>query len=175
LGIASYGRLADMLRKNDTAQKYTTLARKMALEWIKKADDGDHYRFAFDQPGTWSQKYNLVWDKVMKINVFPHEIPEKEIAYYLTLQNEYGLPLDSRHLYTKADWIVWTAALAPNIHEFQQLINPLYCFMNETTDRVPMSDWYWTDKPEHIGFRARSVLGGYFIKMMEEKLISQLK
>ena len=174
LGIASYGRLADMLGKNDTAQKYTTLARKMALEWIKKADDGDHYRFAFDQPGTWSQKYNLVWDKVMKINAFPHEIPEKEIAYYLTKQNKYGLPLDSKHQYTKADWIVWTATLAPNIDEFQQLIDPLYCFVNETTDRIPMSDWYWTDKPEHVSFRARSVLGGYFIKMMEEKLISRL-
>ena len=172
LGIASYGRLADMLGKNDTAQKYTTLAREMAFEWIKKADDGDHYRFAFDQPDTWSQKYNLVWDKVMKINVFPHEIPEKEIAYYLTKQNEYGLPLDSRHQYTKADWIVWTATLAPNTYEFQQLISPLYHFVNETTDRIPMSDWYWTDKPEHVSFRARSVLGGYFIKMMEEKLIN---
>ena len=174
LGIASYGRLADMLGKNDIAQKYTNLARKMALEWIKKADDDDHYRLAFDQPGTWSQKYNLVWDKVMKMNVFPHEIPEKEIAYYLTKQNKYGLPLDSRNQYAKADWIVWTATLAPNIKEFQQLIIPLYCFVNETTDRIPMSDWYWTDKPEHVSFRARSVLGGYFIKMMEEKIISQL-
>lgn len=172
-GIACYGRLADMLGKNDIAQKYTALARKMALEWVKKADDGDHYRFAFDQPGTWSQKYNLVWDKIMKINVFPHEVREKEIAYYLTMQNEYGLPLDSRHQYTKADWIVWSATLARSTSDFQQLINPLYRFVNETTDRIPMSDWYWTDKPEHVSFRARSVLGGYFIKMMEDKLISQ--
>ena len=173
LGIASFGRLADMLEKNDTALKYTALAREMALEWVHKADDGDHYRFAFDQPGTWSQKYNLVWDKVMKINVFPHEIPEKEISYYLTKQNKYGLPLDSRHEYTKADWIVWTATLAPNKQEFQKFISPLYRFVNETTDRIPMSDWYWTDRPEHVAFRARSVLGGYFIKMMEDKLISQ--
>lgn len=173
LGIASYGRLADMLGQNDVARKYTALARKMALEWVKKADDGDHYRFAFDQPGTWSQKYNLVWDKIMKINVFPHEVPEKEIAYYLTMQNEYGLPLDSRHQYTKADWIVWSATLSRSTSDFQQLISPLYRFVNETTDRIPMSDWYWTDKPEHVSFRARSVLGGYFIKMMEDKLISQ--
>ena len=172
-GIASYGRLADMLGQNDIAQKYTALARKMALEWIKRADDGDHYRFAFDQEGTWSQKYNLVWDKIMKINVFPHEVPEKEIAYYLTLQNKYGLPLDSRNQYTKADWIVWSATLARNTTDFQQLISPLYRFVNETTDRIPMSDWYWTDRPEHVGFRARSVLGGYFIKMLEDKLISQ--
>jgi len=170
MGIASYGRLADMLGKNEVARKYTTLARKMALEWVKQASDGDHYRFAFDQPGTWSQKYNLVWDKIMKINVFPHEVPEKEIACYLTIQNTYGLPLDSRHQYTKADWIVWSATLARNTEDFQQLISPLYRFVNETTDRVPMSDWYWTNKPERVAFHARSVLGGYFIKMLEEKL-----
>jgi len=173
LGIASYGRLADMLGQNNVARKYTALAREMALEWVKRANDGDHYRFAFDQPGTWSQKYNLVWDKIMRINVFPHEVPEKEIAYYLTIQNKYGLPLDSRHQYTKADWIVWSATLARNTEDFQQLINPLYRFVNETTDRIPMSDWYWTDRPEHVAFRARSVLGGYFIKMMEDKLVSQ--
>jgi hypothetical protein len=173
LGIASYGRLADMLGQNDTALKYTALARKMALKWVEKADDDDHYRFAFDQPGTWSQKYNLVWDKIMKINVFPHEVPEKEVAYYLALLNKYGLPLDSKHQYTKADWIVWSAALSRNTYDFQQFISPLYRFVNETTDRIPMSDWYWTDKPEHISFRARSVLGGYFIKMMEDKLIFQ--
>lgn len=171
--IASYGRLADMLGQNDIARKYMALARKMALEWVEKSDDGDHYRLAFDQPETWSQKYNLVWDKIMKINVFPHEVPEKEIAYYLTRQNKYGLPLDSRHQYTKADWIVWSATLSRSTSDFQHFINPLYRFVNETTDRIPMSDWYWTDKPEHISFRARSVLGGYFIKMMEDKLIFQ--
>ncbi|GAB1415398.1 DUF4965 domain-containing protein [Paludibacter sp.] len=173
LGIACYGRLADMLGHNETARKYATLARNMALDWVKKADDGDHYRFAFDQPNTWSQKYNLVWDKIMKINAFPHEVPEKEIAYYLTKQNIYGLPLDSRHQYSKADWIVWSATLSRSTDDFQKLINPLYRFVNETTDRIPMSDWYWTDRPEHVAFRARSVLGGYFIKMMEDKLISK--
>lgn len=170
-GIASYGRLADMLGYNDTAQKYTGLARTMALDWVEKTDDGDHFRFAFDQPGTWSQKYNLVWDKILKINVFPHEVPEKEIAFYLTKQNKYGLPLESKNAYTKADWIVWSATLSSTTEDFQQLIRPLYCFVNETTDRIPMSDWYWTDKPEHVAFRARSVLGGFFIKILEDKLI----
>jgi len=74
---------------------------------------------------------------------------------------------------TKADWIVWSATLARNTSDFQQLIRPLYRFVNETTDRIPMSDWYWTDRPEHVSFRARSVQGGYYIKMMEDKLIYQ--
>lgn len=173
LGIASYARLADMLGKNKIAKKYSTEARALALKWTEQADDGDHYRFAFDQPDTWSQKYNLVWDKIMKIDVFPHEVREKEVAYYLAKQNEFGLPLDSRHSYTKSDWIVWTATLSPNKETFQQFISPLYRFVNETPARVPMADWFWTKAPDPLGFQGRPVVGGYFIKMMEDKLINK--
>jgi len=173
LGIASFARLADMLGKNGTAKKYAAEARLLAQEWTTLADDGDYYRFAFDQPNTWSQKYNLVWDKIMKMDVFPHEIREKEVAYYLTKQNKYGLPLDSRNSYTKADWIVWTATLSPNKETFQQFISPLYRFVNETSARVPMADWYWTETSDILGFQGRPVVGGYFIKMMEDKLINK--
>lgn len=173
LGIASYARLADMLGKNKISKKYSSEARSLALKWTKLAEDGDHYSFAFDQPNTWSQKYNLVWDKIMKIDVFPHEIREKEVKYYLSQQNEFGLPLDSRHSYTKADWIVWTATLSPNVETFRQFIIPLHRFVNETPVRVPMSDWYWTEEPTIAGFQARPVVGGYFIKLMEDKLVNQ--
>lgn len=170
MGIASYGYLAGMLDKNDIAKKYTNIAKEMAIEWMKMADDGDHYRLTFDKSGTWSQKYNLVWNKLMKYNIFPESVAQKELAYYLTKQNEYGLPLDNRETYTKADWIVWTATMSDNQETFRKFISPLYKFMNETTTRVPMTDWYWTDKPEQRGFKARSVVGGLWIKMLEKKM-----
>ncbi|MDR3267545.1 MAG: DUF4965 domain-containing protein [Tannerella sp.] len=170
LGIASYGHLAGMLGKKDIAEKYTAQARSMAAEWMKMADDGDHYRLTFDQPGTWSQKYNLVWNKLLKLGIFPETVAEKEVPYYLTVQHVYGLPLDNRKTYTKSDWIIWTATLAQEKETFEQFVRPVYRFMNETTDRIPMSDWYYTDSPKHVGFQARSVIGGYFIKMLEENL-----
>ncbi|MDR2040151.1 MAG: DUF4965 domain-containing protein [Bacteroidales bacterium] len=170
MGIASYGKLAAMLGKKDISEKYTQKAKEMAKEWMRMADDGDHYRLTFDQPGTWSQKYNLVWNKLMNMGIFPEEVAAKEIAYYQTKQNKYGLPLDNRKTYTKADWIIWTATLANDKETFQKFIDPLYLFMNETTDRIPMSDWYYTDKPKHTGFRARAVVGGYFIKMLEGEM-----
>ena len=49
----------------------------MAIEWEKMANDGDHYKLTFDKPGTWSQKYNLIWNKILKLEVFPAEIAER--------------------------------------------------------------------------------------------------
>ena len=170
MGVASFGYLADKLGKKEIAEKYTAKAKEMAQEWMKMADDGDHYRLTFDQPGTWSQKYNLIWNKILKLDVFPASVAQKEIAYYLTKQNQYGLPLDSRMNYTKSDWIIWTATLADDKETFEAFVAPVYDFMNETIDRIPMTDWYNTDNKTHVGFRARSVVGGYYMKMLEQKL-----
>ena len=130
MGVASYGYLADMLGKKDVAEKYTQKAKEMAAEWVKMADDGDHYRLTFDKPGTWSQKYNLVWDKLLNLQIFPKNVAETEIAYYLSKQNKYGLPLDNRETYTKTDWIMWTATLANDKATFEKFIEPVYLFMN---------------------------------------------
>lgn len=170
MGIASYGKIAEMLGKKEIAEKYTSVAKQMANDWMEMAHDGDHYKLTFDKPDTWSQKYNLVWNKLMKLNIFPYEVAQKELKYYLTKQNKYGLPLDSRKTYTKTDWIMWTATMANDQKTFETFIDPIHLFMNETLDRVPMSDWVFTDKPYRRGFMARSVVGGYYIKMLENKL-----
>ena len=169
MGIACYGKLAGMLGKTEIAEKYTFKAKEMAAKWVKMANDGDHFRLTFDKAKTWSQKYNLVWDKLLNLNIFPKEMMQKEVAYYLTKQNKYGLPLDNRRTYTKSDWIVWTATLADDKATFEKFIDPVHDYVTDTPDRVPMSDWYETKDATHVGFQARSVVGGYFIKMLQQK------
>ena len=169
MGIAGYGKLAGILGKTDVADKYIAAAKEMAKQWVEMANDGDHFRLTFDQPGTWSQKYNLVWDRILKLNIFDPEVAKTEIAYYLTRQNTYGLPLDNRRTYTKSDWIIWTATLADNQETFRKFIDPLHKAINETPNRVPMTDWFETTDATQVGFQARSVVGGYFIKMLDEK------
>ena len=175
LGIAGYGKMAAMLGKEDVAKKYTDLAREMATKWTAMADDGDHYRLTFDKEDTWSQKYNLVWDTILNMGIFPKEVADKEVAFYLKSQNKYGLPLDSRRTYTKSDWILWTACIAKTSEEFHQFVTPVYNYANETSSRVPLSDWHETITGNYVGFKARSVVGGYFMKMLELKMLEKNK
>lgn len=169
LAIAAYADLAEMADKTEVAEKYSAKASEMAAWWKKMAVAGDHYALTFDRGDTWSQKYNLVWDRVLGYGVFDGDIVEDEIAFYLTRMNEYGLPLDSRRNYAKSDWTIWTATMAPDMEDFHALIEPVYRFFNETVDRVPMTDWYNTDSRTYMHFKARSVVGGYFMKVFDAK------
>ena len=169
MGVAGYSEMAHMLGLYDVAEKYAGIAKKMAVKWEEMANEGDHYRLAFDRENTWSQKYNMIWDKMWNLNLFPNNVIDKEINYYLTKQNPYGLPLDSRKEYTKSDWIMWTAAMSSDLETFKKFIDPLYKYINETTSRVPISDWHHTDSGEWVGFKARSVIGGYWMQVLMDK------
>ena len=172
MGVAGYSEMAHILGLDDVAEKYAGIAKKMAVKWEEMANEGDHYRLAFDRENTWSQKYNMIWDKMWNLNLFPNNVISKEVNYYLTKQNRYGLPLDSRKDYTKSDWIMWIAAMSPDQNTFEKFIIPLYKYINETTSRVPISDWHETKTRKMTGFKARSVIGGYLMKVLINKTLN---
>jgi len=173
-GLAAYAQMADGLGKHDVAAQYTKLAKGMADQWQTMAIDGDHYKLAFDKPGTWSQKYNLVWDQVLDLHLFPAKVRQTEMAFYLQHLNQYGLPLDNRRDYTKLDWELWTATLADKpqaggTDAFAALMAPISKWVNEGPTRVPLTDWYDTKDGKQQGFQARSVVGGLYIKALADK------
>jgi hypothetical protein len=87
----------------------------------------------------------------------------------LKKQQKYGLPLDSRKGWTKVDWLAWTASLSGSLTDFDAIIAPLWKFLNDTPDRVPMTDFYHTDTGKRAGFQARSVVGGVFMPMLQDR------
>lgn len=163
MGIASYQLLCEMLGEEYDAE----IPKEMAQEWLEMADDGDHYRLAFDQEDSWSLKYNLIWDDFLSFGLFPKKVREKEVAYYLKQKSRYGTPLDNRETYTKTDWLVWAAGLTDDQEETEALIAPIWDMLNETNSRVPFTDWYDTKDAHHKGFRNRTVIGGVFILLMK--------
>jgi hypothetical protein len=169
LALAAYGDLCKLRGDTANAEKYAQLAKVDAAHWMKVAADGDHYRLAFDKPGTWSQKYNLVWDKILGLNVFPPSVAQMEVAHYKKEMQKYGVPLDSRTHGTKMDWSIWSATLADNQSDFEAIISPAYDYLNETTVRDPIADQYDTDKTTTDGMHARPVVGGFFIKMLADR------
>ncbi len=69
---------------------------------------------AFDKPGTWGMKHNLIWDRILGLNLFPDSIGDQEIGWYLQVQNRYGLACDNRTDQSLIDWAVWCISLAPH-------------------------------------------------------------
>jgi len=167
-GLGAYAEMARGLGKNAVADDYLAAAKQMAAQWETMARDGDHYKLAFDRDGTWSQKYNLVWDQLLDLNLFAPRVRETEIAFYLQHLNLYGLPLDNRADYTKVDWELWTATMA-NANDFKAFLDPIVKWVNQTPSRVPLTDWYDTKTGKQMEFQARSVVGGVFIKALADK------
>src|SRR5260370_9419940 len=132
VALGAYAQLCQLRGNTRTADEFMELARTLAGRWIKEADDGDHYRLAFDRANTWSQKYNLVWDKILGLGLFPDDVLKKEMAFYRRSQQHYGLPLDNPKRYTKIHWPLWTASLTGERDAFDALLAPAYDFLSPT-------------------------------------------
>lgn len=160
MGIASYSYLSG-------DNSYMEIAKTYAKKWENDAK-ANHIgtRLTFTDGDTWSIKYNMVWDNILGFNLFSNEVKENEIKLYLSKFNKYGVPLDCRADYTKIDWLMWSTKITDNKEYFDKVCKSIVDFINETADRVPLPDWYYTTLPNYVHFKARSVVGGLFINLI---------
>ncbi len=170
MGIEAYALIKKLDGKDVEYKKYHEVARQMAADCEKRAIEGNHTRLTYDKEGTWGLKYNIVWDKIWKTNLFTKEIFEKETDYYISKSNDYGVPLDNRADYTKSDWILWCSALTEDKEKREKLTKPVANFLKNTTSRVAFSDWYDTISGEYKSFIARSVQGGIFMPIIADDI-----
>ncbi|WP_225048278.1 glutaminase domain-containing protein [Lacticaseibacillus kribbianus] len=142
-------------------------AHEMAAIWQDTAASETDSRLAFDQPESWSLKYNMVWDEILGLDLFPAAVRQREVTRYLKEQNGFGTPLDLRADYTKTDWLLWAATLTDDPAEFAAMIKPVARFLGETETREPFSDWYDTKTGRMVAFKNRSVIGGVFMPYLK--------
>ena len=161
LGIAAYAELS-----GDAS--YLEIAKKYAAQWeIDAKADHEGTRLTFGNGDGWSLKYNIVWDSLLGYNLFSDEVKKNEIKVYMSKMNRYGVPLDSRSDYTKIDWLMWSTCIWRDEEYFGKVCEGMVNMINETLDRVPLTDWYYTSTADYRAFRNRTVVGGLFINLLK--------
>lgn len=167
MGIAGYSRILRRCGEAEEADKMMEKAKEYAKSLVERAKNTDgSYSLAYDRPGTFSLKYNSIWDKIWGTELFPKEFYDGEIQRYKQELLPYGVPLDSRQKYTKSDWLVWVASLTDNKEDFNLFVDSLWAAYNTMRTHVPMTDWYFADTSHMRLFRHRTVQGGLFIRLM---------
>jgi hypothetical protein len=173
VALHAFGEICNLVKESNCDQ-YKVHAANHAKTWQQYAFEANplpHYKIAYGKANSWSLKYNLVWQKILKLDgPFPAEVAANEVKTYLTHNNKYGVPLDLRHTYVKLDWLAWAATLAESDSDFHAIFDRIYTFSEETKSRVPLTDLYDTVNADaaagKTGFVARFVVGGVFAKML---------
>ncbi|WP_233533845.1 DUF5127 domain-containing protein [Kitasatospora sp. SolWspMP-SS2h] len=169
VGIGAMGVVATATGNSADAARYSALARSFVSRWTSLSEDssGSHLKLAYDQDGTWSLKYNGFPDRLLGLDLVPVGTAAREAAWYAAHAGTYGVVLDPRNDYTKADWELWTAAwLADRTATRDTLVNGVYNFAAGTAQRVPFTDWYVVATAAQRGFAARPVVGGVFALLL---------
>ena len=171
MGVMSYSEICRMLGDEEQAEEYKAKAQEMASFWKQNAyssTGSPHYLLNFGAEGkTWSTKYNLVWDKIWGWDIMK-DVRTTEMSYYMTKMQSFGLPLDSRGDLCKSDWQMWVMGFADKEEQRTQLISTLWKYINETSSRVPVSDNHNVKNGSQAMFQARSVVGGYWMRVFVE-------
>ncbi|KAI0774201.1 DUF1793-domain-containing protein [Fomes fomentarius] len=163
IGIKAMAEIAAIVGDNEKANNYSAIATSYVEQWqdLALAENGQHLTLSYNDHGSWGLAYNLYADKLLKFDLFPETIYDLQTAWYSTHANTYGVPLDTRHTYTKTDWEIWTAALVTSTEVRDLLIGSVRKFAADGLSSQPFGDWYETTNGRPEGFRARPVAGGH--------------
>ena len=162
--------------------------------------DGTHAKLAYTWYGSWTTLYNLFADSLLcfhlpssssslqsritgqkplldtvakgsKTSFVDEKIYKIQSDWYHTVRQRYGLPLDSRHLYTKSDWEFFAVAVSSKKVR-EEIVQSIALWVNETSTDRPLTDLYDTEGDggfPGISFMARPVVGGHFAFLTLER------
>ena len=164
VGLACFSRICEHLKKTP-ARRYL----KRAEEFAQKVNGTAQgvMPLAYGMEGSYSLKYNLLFDKLFGFGLVGQDVLERETDAYLTYSSRYGAPLDVRARYTKSDWLLWCAALTDDRQKSRAIYSPVIRYLRESPSRVPFGDWYDADSGKIEHFFNRTVQGGIFAPLLK--------
>jgi hypothetical protein len=168
IAVAAMSKIATVAGQAADAASYAARARQFISYWAANAQDPSaaHLDLTYNGPGggngTWGTAYNGFADRLLGTGLIPASVLAEQSAWYQSVSNLFGLPLQVPHSYAKSDWEMFTAAWLSQYPIRQQLIEQVYTYANTTASRVPFSDLYDTISGDQVAFQARPVQGGMF-------------
>ena len=165
IGIGAMSLVSGFAGKDADRASYLNTAYSYISQWVSLGEDPTTpcLDLAYDDPGSWSLKYNCFPDRLLGLDLVPIGVQTQQADWYVSQSGNYGVLLDPRNDYTKADWELWTAAwLAEQTDAVATLVSGVYGFLNDTPNRVPFSDLYVVSSAAQVAFQNRPVVGGMY-------------
>lgn len=168
------GHFTDHVHYRATAHAYARVWTSLALTHTNVTGTGKqphqmrHAKLAYQQEDSWGLLYNLWGDRVLGLGLWPRDLYEDQDAWYATHRERYGVPLDSRHKWTKTDWLCFSAAMATTRKGRDLFIDSLYNYLQAGKVNAGFPDLYETTTGSFPGregldfpleFIARPVVG----------------
>ncbi|TVY53517.1 Glutaminase A [Lachnellula cervina] len=170
IGIEAMAVIANMTGNTADGANYTNIAHDYINKWqvygIAQDATPPHTTLGYGLNDTHGLLYNLYGDQELGLKLVPQKVYDMQSAFYPTVADTYGVPLDTRHNYTKSDWEMFTAAIASDGTK-AMFIKKLASWINDTPTNRPETDLYSATSGDWPGegagtFTARPVVGGHF-------------
>jgi hypothetical protein len=158
--------MANMTGNPSDGSRYSSIAHDWIAQWeslaVNTAANPPHTTLNYGSPDSFSLLYNLYADSLLNLNLVPRRIYETQSDFYPTVNQEYGVPLDTRSSRSKNDWEMFCAAIAEDDTR-EIFVRDLARFINESPSSAPVTDLFEVaDGRQNGNFRARPVVGGWF-------------
>ncbi|PVF95783.1 DUF1793-domain-containing protein [Serendipita vermifera] len=167
IGIRAMAELSCIMGDQNKTSTYMAIANDYVGRWqeLATSSDGMHLTLSYGNETSWGLSYNLYADRLLSLDLFPSAVYTMQDRWYPTVKNAHGVPLDTRHTYTKSDWSIYMAAIATSTSTRDLFIDSIYDYISNGLNDAPFSDWYDTVNGKVVGFRARPVAGGHLALM----------
>ncbi|KAL9009860.1 MAG: hypothetical protein Q9173_005150 [Seirophora scorigena] len=177
VGIAAMSEIALLCSDPAASASYAATAASYYSQWETFALDParTHTLLSYQWRSSYSLLYNVYPALLLNLPIIPDSLYALQSAFYPSVSQVFGVPLDNRHSYTKSDESLWTAATcAPETRRL--FVNGLAYWLNVTSTDRAFSDLFETIgeggypvSPDPVFFIARPVAGGHFSLLALEK------